>query len=103
MKKKITTGMMIAGSVILSAGLAGCGAQNTKQADITTDSLIQKAADAFASLKSVDADLDMDMDVKISATGFSMDIKNDAQMEVEGCNDGSSHINGHVKMSAIEG
>ncbi len=101
MKKKITTGMIIAGSVILSAGLAGCGAQNTKQADITKDSLIQKAADTFASLKSVDADIDMDMDVKISATGFSMEMKNDAQMEAESCNDGSSHIKGHMNMSAI--
>lgn len=101
MKKKITTGIMIAGAAILSAGLAGCGAQNTKQAEVTKDSLIEKAADVFASSKSVDADLDMDMDVKLSGSGFSMDIKYDAKMDVEVCKDGTSHLNGHVKMSAL--
>ena len=37
MNKKITTGIMIAGATIMSIGLVGCGAQNTKQAKVLKD------------------------------------------------------------------
>lgn len=102
MKKRILTGIILAGTVAVTTGLAGCGggAQPTRQA-VTKDSLLEKAADTFASMESVDADLDINMFVKMSSTGFNMEIKNNSEMEIEGCNDGSSHVKGHLNLSAI--
>lgn len=101
MKKKMITGLALAGIAAVSAGLAGCGGQPVKQAAVTKDSLLEKAVDTFADMKSADADIKMDLDVKMSASGFSMEMKNNTDMKLEGITDGTSHMKGHMNLVAL--
>ncbi len=101
MKKRIITGIAMTGIVGVSAVLAGCGGQTTKQAGITKDSLIEKAVDTFAKMESLDADIDMNMDVTMSATGLSISMKNDSEMNVAGITDGTSHVKGKMNLVAM--
>ena len=102
MKKRIFTGIVLAGAVVLSAGMAGCGAQATKQAEILTkDTLLEKAVDTFTNMRSMNMDMSMDMAVKMSASGFSMEMKEEMDFNVTSTNDGKSHLTGEAYISAL--
>ena len=99
MKKRIFTGIILAGTVAVTAGLAGCGGQ-TKQA-VTKDDLLEKAVDTFTKMQSMDADVKMDMAMNMSASGISMDMKNKADMNAVGIKDGATHVTGKMDVSAL--
>ena len=102
MKKKIITGIAVIGMIAVSAPLAGCGAQATRQAEpVTKDSLLDKALDTFTKMESMNADINLNMDLKLGATGISMEMENKTDMNVEGIKDGDSHITGNLHVVAM--
>lgn len=102
MKKRIFTGIALAGAAALSVSMAGCGAGATKQAEVLTkDTLLDKALDTFTNMRSMDADISMDMAVKMSASGFSMEMENKMDMNAAGTKDGNSHLTGKSHISAL--
>ena len=68
---------------------------------MTKDALLDKAAETFATLESVDADVDMNYDMNISADGMSMDMSMSADMNVVSDKENASHLTGDMEMKML--